>query len=817
MATITGTIKEPNGVVSPRILIQFAMAETVSVGTAVYPKDTQSAVTGTDGTFSVDLVAGDWIVTIKGESFNITVGNEVSYDLKDIITDGASYPSTLAATFGFFQAQTIAEMQTIDTSTVNKLVTLLGRSSAGDGGGGTFWWDSTGTDAHDGYMVVRPNDYTLGVWRRATDGIHSLTWFGGNGNGSTNNASALTAANSNSTVYVIGVPPGTYRVSTNVTISAGKCLNFANGAKLSIDSGVTVTIAGTVQAGLWQIFSGSGSVSLTGRIREVPVDWFGAAGDGSTDDSTAASKAFAAAPLKSQVYYDGRTYILDAVTTTRDVGLKLHQNAVLKHKASATSNMISYTGACTSIIEGGTLDGNKDAQTLFGASHTRYACLQTYSDGMRVRDLVIQNYTLAGINDFNTRTKIYIQRVDFVDGAEHGGTYRADRTEQSSAIQVTATASNINPRWIIEDCHVWQTSDPSATGKAPGGFIFGGVVSTDTLITPVITRCTFKKIGQTFPRTGDANHIGCIDFYEGTTKGQIVNCEFTEIKYCGVKCQNSFAAHIEGNYADGIDSGILEADGAALVLVDVTRTLGNALTDYGHTIISNNRLFDAGNCACIRVAGRGTASTDEIVSITISGNRCKNSAGRALQIVNSAGTIRVEGGDYVGAGPSGSSGAVEVQNLDAAGKVIFSGVSITPTANHGLWATSGISGSIYVQGGVIANAGSGTTAIVLSSAARLSLKGVTLDGTSGGAYAITGASTLEWYGVNATAGSRSITWVNITNAEGDLEGTGSPEGVVKALKGRATFRRLDGAAGTILYTKSTDTGSATTTLWSALS
>jgi hypothetical protein len=535
----------------------------------------------------------------------------------------------------------------------------------------------------------------------------------------------------------------------------------------------------------------------------------GATGDGETDDSAAVEAAAAVVPEGAQIYFPEGEYVLDAVVINRNVGIKVHPRATLIHKDNATSNMISYTTACTGVIEGGTWDGNKAGQVLTGAAHTRYATLQTYSDGMRVRDIQFENYTLAAINDLNTRTRIYIDRCNFVNGAEHGGELRTTGrgTEQSSAIQVVATAANINPHWYISKCHVWQDSDPSATGKAPGGFIFGGVVSTNTLITPIIVECTFKKIGQSFPRPPDpANHIGCIDFYEGCAKGEIIRCEFTENKYGAIKCSNAFGVLIDGVYADGIDSGILEGEGVALVQVDVNRVLGDASTDYGHSIIANVRLFDAGNCPCIRIAGRGTASADELPEISINGARCQNSTGRALQIVNVTGKIEVNGGVFVGAGTGGSSGAVEVQNLDANGEVFFNSVKITPTAFHGLYAVSGIAGSVFINGGSIKNSGLGTSALVISASKRVSLNGPTLDGTAGFAYQITGAGTLHFESLKWVAGSRSVTWANVGNAEGDLEGTGEPgaEGV-KSLVG-TTYRRLDGGAGTVFHVKESITG-----------
>lgn len=568
--------------------------------------------------------------------------------------------------------------------------------------------------------------------------------------------------------------------------------------------------------GVW-VWVGSDSPSTDLYAVTNPDYEGGAVGDGVSDDSEQVEAAAAAVPEGSQIYFPEGTYLLDAVAISRDVGIKVHPKAILKHKANATSNMISYTAACTGVVEGGTWDGNKTGQVLTGAAHTRYATLQTYSDGMRVRDILFQNYTLAAINDLNTRTRIYLDRVNFKNGAEHGGELRTTGrgTEQSSAIQVTATTANINPHWYINKCHVWQDSDPSATGKAPGGFIFGGVVSTSTLITAIATYCTFKKIGQSFPRPPDpANHIGCIDFYEGCVKCQIIGCEFIENKYGAIKCSNAFGVLIDGIYADGIDAGILESEGVALIQVDTNRVLGDASTDYGHSIIANVRLFDAGNCPCIRIAGRGTASADELPDVSINGARCQNSTGRALQIVNVSGKIEVNGGVFVGAGPGASSGAVEVQNVDTNGEVHFNNAKITATANQGLYAVSGIAGSIFINGGSIKNSVGGTSALVISASKRVSLNGPTLDGTAGFAYQITGAGTLHFETLKWVAGSRSITWANVGNAEGDLEGNGEPGAAgVKSLVG-TTYRRLDGGAGSVFYVKEGIAGSvADTTSW----
>ena len=71
------------------------------------------------------------------------------------------------------------------------------------------------------------------------------------------------------------VPPGAYRVGSNLTLSAN--VQFSPGARIRPDDGVTVTIAGTVQAGGYEIFEresdGTGVVKLAAGT-PYNVAWF---------------------------------------------------------------------------------------------------------------------------------------------------------------------------------------------------------------------------------------------------------------------------------------------------------------------------------------------------------------------------------------------------------------------------------------------------------------------------------------------------------------------------------------------------------------
>jgi len=87
----------------------------------------------------------------------------------------------------------------------------------------------------------------------------------------------------------------------NLTIPSNVNLQFTRGSVITIDPGVTLTILGGIEAGAYQIFSGTGVATFNGSstVPEVRPEWWGAVADGSTDSSFAIQAAIDALPIQT--------------------------------------------------------------------------------------------------------------------------------------------------------------------------------------------------------------------------------------------------------------------------------------------------------------------------------------------------------------------------------------------------------------------------------------------------------------------------------------------------------------------------------------
>lgn len=147
------------------------------------------------------------------------------------------------------------------------------------------------------------------------------------------------------------------------TLTLGKNieLKFSNGGYITVGTGKTLTINGTVSAPDNQIFAGSGTV--TGLKKAIP-EWFGAVYDGTTDDYTAIQASLNAS--KYVEFAKGRTYATDTPLAPQ-TGSVLSVHGTIKALAATWTGegVIEYDGVDAAasmqdcLIEGnGSIDAN---------------------------------------------------------------------------------------------------------------------------------------------------------------------------------------------------------------------------------------------------------------------------------------------------------------------------------------------------------------------------------------------------------------------------------------------------------------------------
>lgn len=155
--------------------------------------------------------------------------------------------------------------------------------------------------------------------------------YGAVGDGVTDDRAGIVAADTaaaaaSPNAAAIYFPPGTYVVSSSLTITSP--VMFASGAKLQPAAGVAITLNGAINVHpIQHIFditnSGSSVVCVEAAAAYYPT-WWGAVGDGSTDDTAAiqaaidAARVVANSTFGASVYFPAGTYMVSSQIQLRD-------------------------------------------------------------------------------------------------------------------------------------------------------------------------------------------------------------------------------------------------------------------------------------------------------------------------------------------------------------------------------------------------------------------------------------------------------------------------------------------------------------------
>jgi len=353
---------------------------------------------------------------------------------------------------------------------------------------------------------------------------------------------AVTAIGSNQVTLVISEP---FEVNESVTIPSNITLKFTQGGMFEIGSGYTVTINGHIEAGLYQIFSGNGSVTGTPRIDYIYPQWFGALADRVTNDRIAIQKAndFAESsgiPLK---FITG-DYWLEPYTVSQDAYVQ---------------NTAAYR--CLKIDSSGTKwVFDSDAWLVVNADDDTYGVrgvAVVYLSG--VSDCVIDGINIKN----NTDTK---------PGGEYYSAIEVGSSDEPctrvvikhATIQYMGSGIRI---YGSKECHVYNSYLHHCYDTA-----FNGQASKD---------CTIED--STVTHSGDGN----CTFYGGNYRCGIRNCYLTGASQVGV-IQTSHYSFIEDCYFDGSDGSV--NNGPIMYGCRFSRIVGNKIVgvNYGIRVANDN-------------------------------------------------------------------------------------------------------------------------------------------------------------------------------------------------------------------------------------
>lgn len=143
------------------------------------------------------------------------------------------------------------------SSTATTIINVSCYATAGDGGGGQFWWNSVSTATDDGGITIQATGITTGRWIRLFDGPVNALWYGLKGdNATTNDADLLSYASLaalNARSRSLHIPAGKYIID----------------GPFRFDSGITVYGDGT---NTWILYTTGDSPVMASR------NWFSAEG-----------------------------------------------------------------------------------------------------------------------------------------------------------------------------------------------------------------------------------------------------------------------------------------------------------------------------------------------------------------------------------------------------------------------------------------------------------------------------------------------------------------------------------------------------------
>jgi len=210
--------------------------------------------------------------------------------------------------------------------------------------------------------------------------------------------------------------PGAWNITANLTVNASAVLTVPPGATIDVLSGVTLTINGYFNAGIYQVFTGDGTVVFgSGAVADIYPEWWGIDG---VDDQVEINKAMTSCnSLGGTVRLTKRGKTNDyTISDTIDVAEGVHLVGVAVPTAGSADTMGTYITATSSVVDYA-VDVNDSRGTLIENLYVDIENANDSASGFAIRDclnITMNNCTAIGVWKTN-QNGFYIE-----DGANRG-------------------------------------------------------------------------------------------------------------------------------------------------------------------------------------------------------------------------------------------------------------------------------------------------------------------------------------------------------------------------------------------------------------
>jgi len=168
---------------------------------------------------------------------------------------------------------------------------------------------------------------------------------------------------------ILELQTGAWTIDADVTITSNFEIKIPYGCYLNISSGITFTISGSIDCGAYNIYQGSGTLTISGTV--IP-QWWGVLGDGSTDDSTAIGRMTTGSGAGDRsIIWPKATYKISTTTTIASNFTNIVQAGAVFSVDSAITLTFSgpvFRHASTWTSGSGTVSTAKTEAALIGSA-----------------------------------------------------------------------------------------------------------------------------------------------------------------------------------------------------------------------------------------------------------------------------------------------------------------------------------------------------------------------------------------------------------------------------------------------------------------